>query len=590
MAGTPASDRSAGTRWVSTVTWLRLLAGIGALALVVYGRNLGDGFLSDDYVYLASARRSLLTLLRRVTVDSYPQTLRPVAAIPWMLEGVWGAPVVLHVISLIVHAVSASLIAWLVWRRGGSLATGCSTGLLFLVAPLFGEPVLWLSAAPDLWAAFFALLALAAIEGGRRAQIGAILYAMGLLSKESVFALPLVVPLVAPRRKWRGTTVWMAGVAGAYLALRWALFSGMGGYGSSMVPAVTPRSVAQTLLAHLPFAILVPFKRAYGMRWVFAPISAVIMTGLLVTCRRGVRFVSLSGALLVGLISMTPALPVIGLAVDLAGGRFFYFPLAMTLLALGHAVRAMPGKALGWVALLVIYWAAASHWNARSWSEASRLADATLNGMRALQERYPTGATIAVDAADSFDGAYVFRVGLKEAAEWHRLRPDLLWLRGTSGSLDDAHLAALGERVFLVGFENERPLDWTSCGRSMIEVEGKSPQGVTLTTVTPRRMVGRIDARAADAVLVTLTQEICQRAPAHGLLFWRARNERSFTMPDSQPMLLIAPRCGSLLRLPTRARRDGLEVRIDLAEGLPSGASLGIATLTAPAGACANET
>jgi hypothetical protein len=53
------------------VVWLRIAAGLLAPAVVVFGRNRGDTFLSDDYVYSDRRRSGLATLPRSVTVASF---------------------------------------------------------------------------------------------------------------------------------------------------------------------------------------------------------------------------------------------------------------------------------------------------------------------------------------------------------------------------------------------------------------------------------------------------------------------------------------------------------------------------------------
>lgn len=101
--------------------------------------------------------------------------------------------------------------------------------------PLLTEPVIWLSASPDLWACCLALAALwAAVPTGDgragRAAAAGVLYLGALLSKESALTLPLIVAVLWPWRQVRRTVLLMAAAAGAYLAVRVVVFAGLGGY------------------------------------------------------------------------------------------------------------------------------------------------------------------------------------------------------------------------------------------------------------------------------------------------------------------------------------------------------------------------
>jgi hypothetical protein len=56
--------------WVAACALLALVA-------LLYGRYIRNGILSDDYLYATWAGESVGSLLRHLTVDSYPKVLRP---------------------------------------------------------------------------------------------------------------------------------------------------------------------------------------------------------------------------------------------------------------------------------------------------------------------------------------------------------------------------------------------------------------------------------------------------------------------------------------------------------------------------------
>jgi len=62
------------------------------LAIGLFGSHLRDGYLSDDFQYVVWARRSLTTLLAHLTISSYPQVLRPLPALAWLLSRLASGP------------------------------------------------------------------------------------------------------------------------------------------------------------------------------------------------------------------------------------------------------------------------------------------------------------------------------------------------------------------------------------------------------------------------------------------------------------------------------------------------------------------
>jgi hypothetical protein len=73
--------------------------------------------------------------------------------------------------------------------------------------------------------------------------------------------------------------------------------------------------------------------------------------------------------------------------------------------------------------------------------------------MKSFHSRFPPGSTVLVDAPDTYQGAYVFRNGLSEAAELAGLRRDLHWRRGTVALLGPSAGRDLGVRLFEIGVD-----------------------------------------------------------------------------------------------------------------------------------------
>ncbi len=482
-----------------------LLAAPALLAVALYARSLGCGFLADDFLYLHWARIGVATLLRRVTVDSQPQMIRPLPAAGWLLGGLPGGAALLHGIAVALHAAAGLLVAAIVRRQaaGGRLPAaareswrrGATCGCLFVAFPLFAEPVMWLSAGPDLWACALALAAVWVVRRGEdRAGAAAAaggLFALALLAKESAIGLPLVVALLWPWREVRRCVAVMAGVAGGYLAVRLAIFAGPGGYlgagGRSLLWSLAPRELVWNLALRLPFRILVPWKRASALAFAepaAALVSAVLLAPLLWwrlapapavrpadagAARPGLR--RLAAALCPALAvaaALAPAVPFLHLEVDQENSRLLYFPVAVLALACG--LRARPDSP--WVRraaiALACYWSLATLWNGRAWAEASWEVDHTLAAMARIAPGAPAGATIFVAGHDTWRGAFTWRNGIADAAAWKGLRPDLHWFLGTVAGVDRPE-EALGTSLFEIGIDAAgRAVDWTPCARELL--------------------------------------------------------------------------------------------------------------------------
>ena len=212
--------------------------------------------------------------------------------------------------------------------------------------------------------------------------------------------------------------------------------------------------------------------------------------------------------------------------------------------------------------------------------------------------RFPPGAVVLVDAPDMRDGAYVFRVGLAEAARWRGLRRDVAWLRGTTGTLDQQELRDLGRHVFEIGVdERGRAIDWTDCSEALAQMwlalpgdaVGRKPVAqVPLRPSGSSRYLASVEQRGVGGLVVDLGASACQKGePVEGLLFWRAAGAPFFTMDRSQPVRFTYPECASLVRWPMDARAARTEMRIDIAPSSLRRGEARVALLPRPAnGAC----
>ena len=124
----------------------------------------------------SSERRG--TMFRPLLLSSY--------AINYAVHGNW--VIGYRIVNIAIHVLCAGLFFSLVYRWGGRLREAWAAGLLFLLHPLHGEPVNYISSRSDLLVSLFYLLALC--QAGRPCS-GWLAYAAALLTKSVAISLPI---------------------------------------------------------------------------------------------------------------------------------------------------------------------------------------------------------------------------------------------------------------------------------------------------------------------------------------------------------------------------------------------------------------
>jgi tetratricopeptide (TPR) repeat protein len=230
---------------------------VAASAVVVYLNAFGNEFVLDD-----------IRLVRdNVRIRSLANVAHLFASSYWDLEGAQALyrPLVLatYAVNYAVHGLSSSgyvavnialhgavslLLFALVRGMGGSLYAAGLAGIAFAVHPVHTEAVTGIAGRPELLAALFFLLAMhfhRAAPAARRAvgdrAAALACFGLALLSKESAITLLLVLPVMdalvpargvdgepaRPRARILADYLPLAGVAFAYLAVRWAVLGGI---------------------------------------------------------------------------------------------------------------------------------------------------------------------------------------------------------------------------------------------------------------------------------------------------------------------------------------------------------------------------
>jgi hypothetical protein len=184
------------------------VVGFALLALLVYGRSLGNGFVEwDDGLLIVQNPIVQGLSLHHFTqaFTSYdPELYIPLTFLSYQLNYFVGGlhPFVYHATNLLLHIFNALLVAAILGRLGKSKVAGVAAGLLFLVHPLHTEAVAWAAARKDVLSAFFVLLSLLAYlryENGESKRMygwSLVAFLCALLSKVSVLTMPVALLLV----------------------------------------------------------------------------------------------------------------------------------------------------------------------------------------------------------------------------------------------------------------------------------------------------------------------------------------------------------------------------------------------------------
>lgn len=380
---------------------------LAALAVfLIYWPARENGFVFDDWKVLdvdnsVGLRDPALwreTLFR--SPDNFSVLFRPLTMFTFLLQ-LWTGPLEpqpFHIVNFVIHSATVFLLVLVSSRMlandprvssGTLLAVLC--GLIYGTHPALIEPVIWISARPDLLITFFLILALHLDQtlpeaGWWRIIAVGLLFLAAMLCKETAVAFLLVLPLfhlavhwLKPRTAGQGllARVWarhykiyfaLLIAVVAYLAARIAV-SGpdLGVSGSAFSTRhISPFSqhvlVVIASLAQHVWSALWPFQDIVPFRYLTLPISSmavlpmaaastvIIVAALaaVITSSAGrvpaILFLAFVGSLLpVANIVLIPAVAVWDeIAV---GSRYLTFPLILACLAVPFVVH-LVGKSL----------------------------------------------------------------------------------------------------------------------------------------------------------------------------------------------------------------------------------------------------
>lgn len=406
---------------------LALLLGIGLVAAALYGSTLNDFFLADDLDLLWRASREPLGSWLVWPDPSRSTWFRPLPEALWRLNYITGGldPFAYRLTNLLLHVLNALLVAAIARLAYGSVLVWPVAGLAFAAFPRATGAVSWICGRYDVLAVTFVLLTVfVGIRTATATRAGAWLLPIVLLglaavmSKEVAYVLPALCGalawrplsrrsgLTAPLLPWR-VAITAALIVGAMLALRLAVFGGMGGYGvHGQVSATTPLRPLQLLPAFLPSTGVVVDPTG----WTWLALTMVLL-GLLAW--RAPVWLAWT------LLAVVPFANLVDLRVPFFEyDRFFYLASVGWALGLAALCRPQPRRtwqqavAVACVAVLLAGSAFATRQRNRYWAVAS---DVAWNVQRTLVAQGPSlPADSAIDCSalpDNIGGAYAYRNG-----------------------------------------------------------------------------------------------------------------------------------------------------------------------------------
>lgn len=403
-----------------------LLAIVLCVIALAFARNLADPFLSDDYIILSGPPFHWQTFVAALYRPGGDGSFRPLGTVYYQtLKAFAGvSPVKWHLAGLGFHLLNGALlfaIAWKLWRDKTAAAV---TSLVFGLNGTRPEAALWTAGNGDLLASACVLGSISLVCGAddsvaRRIRLSAalLLVVMGVLFKESAYALPLIAFWILwPTRQARDIRRYLAGscaVCAALLVWRWRLFHGPGGYvnratGQPAILSLHPLTAAKAVFLRLWAILLAPIDWDASMSW-WMPLAVVLsMAGVLLLAaatRSGAERRTQLCLILATCCAILPAIHLALIGQSGLGSRILYLPGAPFALLIGSLALRADRRGVLISAVMLAGMAGILEHNLSAWHTAALKAEVLCDDA-AAQPAVPVPGTV--------EGVFLFQNGFPE--------------------------------------------------------------------------------------------------------------------------------------------------------------------------------
>jgi hypothetical protein len=333
------------------------------------------------------------------------------------------SPINWHLAGLAFHLLNGALVFVIAWRLWRDKTAAVVASLVFGLHGTRPEAALWTASNRDLLACacVLASIGLALSESSRRKHlrlaVALLLVAMGVLCKESAYAVPLVAFWMLwfkrPTRDRRAFVIASTVVCAALFAWRWHLFHGPGGYNNSATgqPAILslhPLTAAKAVFLRIWDILLTPVNWDAPASW-WLPLAIIAsMLGILLlagTNRSGAlprtRFCLIAATC----CAVLPGIHLALIGQSELGSRVLYLAGAPFALLIASLALAANGRCIVISVIMLAGMAGILEHNLSAWQRAALQAQ-TLCHDAAAQPNTPVPGT--------FEGVFLFQNGFAE--------------------------------------------------------------------------------------------------------------------------------------------------------------------------------
>ncbi|RMG61146.1 MAG: hypothetical protein D6715_14250 [Calditrichaeota bacterium] len=429
MAGRPLSQDDpqqshTEQRWV----WF-LAAALTLAGFLFFLPSLNICFVSDDVSHILEAAENLAAIHRPY--------YRPLTELSLHLDRlVWRMhPFGFHLTNLVLHLAGTVLLLWVGVQLGLNRMALSLAGLVFLVHPVHGPAIFWISGRTDLLCTLFYLLALgvflARLTGPRRFHRGVSLLflLLALLSKEMAVSFPLVAGaatwlLAGPTPRWKKLRqLWTQTSPYWLLVLLFILFrllaAGSAALSNPVHQGIHPLAWLRNGAAFAALLILPAGHRQLADWALDHPAALLVLGSLALLSLWGLLAYARHRPVACFLILFTAfsLLPVLRFAMR----WYAYLPSVGFALLAGHLLAEGPAVLRRWrlplgaaAAGLILVFAFFLHRQQQAWIRVSEQADALADRLaEAIYRRQLPAAYVALVPAEIND-VPVFRYGLEK--------------------------------------------------------------------------------------------------------------------------------------------------------------------------------